>query len=894
METLRAKKKYAWDFDLSSVGQLKKLARSLSIKIDTSDDVSILAEPVQVGALIAPNSLATQAMEGCDGDSEGRPGELTIRRYKRFAAGGAGVIWSEAIAVVPEGRANPRQLWLNQNSKEALTFMIKSMRKATSARYGANHKPIIVAQLTHSGRYSKPKGIPEPMIPQHDPYRDVMIPQHPPDINAEKKLPADWPVLTDEYLDDLQAAYVRAAKIAFEVGFDAVDIKSCHGYLINEILACFNRKGKYGGSFENRTRILLETIDRIRQELAPGPDKLITARLGLYDAIPYPYGWAVDKDDYKKPDLREPKKLIKLLLERGVKILNTTIGNPYYNPHIGRPFNEPILGGYEEPEHPLTGLQRIVSITGQIQKSAPEMAIVGTGYSWLRSMLPYVGAASKKNGMVTFVGAGRMSFAYPDFPNDIITKGKMDPEKTCIGCSACTQIMRDGGTAGCVVRDNEVYGPIFEFGRMSDRDNLARLADACRECGDATCHQACPAGIDIPKFIKLFLDGDDREAYEVIREANVLPEICGWLCPAADLCEGECLQKFIDDNAMSIAAIQRFLSEQANIKGWSKLRIPEKASGKKVAIIGAGAGGLSCAAKLIESAHSVTVFDRNKEWGGIIASVIAKNKQGNSLANELNAIFSDVPDDRFELQLGRDLDANFNLDKLMAKGFDGAFIAMGLPESKTLRQNGSVKGLWGALDFLGAIKQGRDIELSGKRVAVIGGGNTGMDVAGAAKKQDADIVYMICFESFKTMPAWYNERQQALMKDVWFMNLFMPKEYTTKKGQLKGVKMTHVHLAEPDENGFRAPIEIPGSNLEIEVDVIIEALGQKTPDNLRDILPGVELNNRNLIAVKEDTLATSRVGVFAGGDVINGGMTVVRAVADGMKAADEINEYLKQ
>jgi 2,4-dienoyl-CoA reductase (NADPH2) len=176
METLRAKKKYAWDFDLSSVGQLKKLARSLSIKIDTSDDVSILAEPVQVGALIAPNSLATQAMEGCDGDSEGRPGELTIRRYKRFAAGGAGVIWSEAIAVVPEGRANPRQLWLNQNSKEALTFMIKSMRKATSARYGANHKPIIVAQLTHSGRYSKPKGIPEPMIPQHDPYRDVMIP----------------------------------------------------------------------------------------------------------------------------------------------------------------------------------------------------------------------------------------------------------------------------------------------------------------------------------------------------------------------------------------------------------------------------------------------------------------------------------------------------------------------------------------------------------------------------------------------------------------------------------------------------------------------------------------------------------------------------------------------
>jgi NADPH-dependent glutamate synthase beta subunit-like oxidoreductase/2,4-dienoyl-CoA reductase-like NADH-dependent reductase (Old Yellow Enzyme family) len=894
METLRAKKKYVWEFDLSSVEQLKKLARSLSIKIETSDDVSILAEPVQIGALIAPNSMATQAMEGCDGDSEGRPGELTIRRYKRFAAGGAGVIWSEAIAVVPEGRANPRQLCLNQNSKEAMAFMVKSMRKAASARYGAKHKPIIVAQLTHSGRYSKPKGVPEPMIPQHDPYRDVMIPQHPPNVNAEKKLPADWPILTDEYLDNLQEAYVKAAKIAFEVGFDAVDVKSCHGYLINEIFACFNRKGKYGGSFENRTRILLETIDRIREELEPGPDKLITARLGLYDAIPYPYGWAVDKDDYKKPDLSEPKKLIKLLLERGVKILNTTIGNPYFSPHIGRPFNEPILGGYEEPEHPLIGLQRIVSITGQIQKSAPEMAIVGTGYSWLRSMLPYVGAASKKNGMVTFVGAGRMSFAYPDFPNEIITKGKMDPEKTCIGCSACTQIMRDGGTAGCVVRDNEIYGPIFEHGRMSDRDNLARLADACRECGDATCKQACPAGIDIPKFIKLFLDGDDRAAYNVIREANVLPEICAWLCPAADLCEGECLQKFIGDSAMSIAAIQRFLSEEANRNGWSKLRIPEKSTGKKIAIIGAGAGGLSCAAMLIEAGHSVTVFDRNKEWGGIIASVIAKNKQGNSLASELNAIFGDVPADRFELQLGRSLDADFNLDDVLAKGFDGAFIAMGLPESKTLRSNGKLEGLWGALDFLGAIKQGRDIDLSGKRVAVIGGGNTGMDVAGTAKKKDADIVYMTCFESFKTMPAWLNERQQALMKDVWFMNLFMPKEYATQNGQVKGVKMTHVRLAEPDENGFCAPIEIPGSNLEIEVDVIIEALGQKTPDNLKDILPGVELDKRNLIAVKPDSLATSRKGTFAGGDIINGGMTVVRAVADGMKAAKEINEYLKK
>ncbi len=905
METLKAKKKYVWDFNLSSVEELKKLARSLSLKIETSDDVSILAEPVQVGKLVAPNSLATQAMEGCDGDSEGRLGELTLRRYERFAAGGAGVIWSEAIAVVPEGRANPRQLWLSEKSRDGLVAMIKCMRDAARSRFGAGHRPIIVAQLTHSGRYSKPKGVPEPMIPQHDPYRDVMVPQNPPDINAKKNLPADWPIVTDEYLDQLQQAYVEAAKIAFEAGFDAVDIKSCHGYLINELFACYNRKGKYGGSFENRTRILLETIDSIYDKL--GQDKMVTTRLPLYDAIPYPYGWAVDKDDYTKPNLSELKKLVKLLAEHGVKILNTTIGNPYYSPHMGRPFNEPIIGAYEQPEHPLVGVHRIITITGQIQKSAPDMAIVGTGYSWLRSMLPYVGAASKKNGMVTIVGAGRMSFAYPDFPKDIITEGKMDPDKTCIGCSACTQIMRDGGTTGCVVRDTKVYGPIFEHGRMSDRENLLRLADACRECGDATCKQACPAGIDIPKFIKLFLDGDDKGAYEVIREANVLPEICAWLCPVEELCQGSCLQNFIGDAPVPIAHIQRYLAVRANKNGWSKLRIPKKSTGKKVAVIGGGPGGLSCAAKLIEAGHSVTIFDENKELGGMVKYVVGGNKQGDSLRNETETIFSDVPGDRLKLQLGQGLNADFNLDKAMAQGFDSVFIAMGLWESKTLHSDGKLEGLWGALEFLAAIKQGREVNLAGKRVAVIGGGNTGMDVANAVKKAGADSVYMICFESFMTMPAWLNERHYALTEDISFMNLFMPKKYVARNGRVKAVKMTHVNLAEPDENGFCAPIEIPSSDLEVEVDVIIEALGQKAPDNLKDILPGVELTNNNLVAVnpvrsksltsnrvKQDSLATSRNGVFAGGDIINGGLTVVGAVADGAEAAKEIDEFLKQ
>jgi len=886
-------KKTIWDFDLSSVEQLKKLARSLGVKIETTEDISVLAKPVPVGSLVAPNCFATQAMEGCDGDTEGRPSDLTIRRYERFAAGGAGVIWSEAIAAAPEGKANPRQLWLNDKSKDLFAKMLKRARSRTAEVFGPDHRPIIVAQLTHSGRYSKPTGLPEPMIPQHDPYRDVMVPQNPPDKKAKKKLPADYPVLTDEYLDNLQDAYIKAAKMAFEVGFDAVDVKSCHGYLINELFACYKRKGKYGGSFENRTRMLWECVDKIHDTL--GSDKMVTARLGLYDAIPYPYGWAVDKNDYRKPDLTEPKKLVAMLVERGVKILNTTIANPYYNPHIGRPFNEAIIGAYPPPEHPLIGVHRILTITGQIQKAFPDMAVVATGYSWLRALLPYVAAAYKNKGMVTFIGAGRMSFAYPDFPKDIITKGKMDREKTCIGCSACTQIMRDAGTTGCVLRDNEVYGPIFDYGRTSDRDNLARLADACRECGDATCQQACPAGVQIPKFIKEFLNGDDRAAYQVIRKANVLPDICAWLCPIQQFCEGKCLQSFIGDGPVPVSHIQQFLAKKANNNGWSKLRVPEKPSGKTVAVIGAGPAGLACTVGLLEKGHSVTVLDRNHQLGGIIESVIAPEKYGTSLEAEVRPIFDNVGKERLTLQGGKTLNADFNLDGLISGGgYDSVFIAMGLVESKTLHHNGPAAGLWNALDFLAKAKQGADLQLAGKTVAVIGGGNTGMDVAGVAKKRGAAIVYVICFESFLTMPAWLNERRNALAKDIHFMNLFMPKGYVVENGNVRAVKLKHVRLAEPDDTGFRAPVEIDNTEFELKADIIVEALGQKAPAHLRDILPAVELTGRNLVAVKTGSHATSRKGVFAGGDIINGGLTVVAAVADGMAAAEEIDEFLKQ
>ncbi|MHC4495368.1 MAG: oxidoreductase [Planctomycetota bacterium] len=880
-----------WEFRLRTIEDLKRLSAQLNVAVGAMEDVSILAEPVQAGGLVIPNSLAVHPMEGCDGDSQGRPGKLTLRRYERFAAGGAGLIWAEATAVVPEARANPRQLWINQESKGSFAAMVKMMRQAAAESMGTDHKPVIVLQLTHSGRYSKPEGAAHPIIPQRDPYRDPLVPQQKPNPDGISKIPDDWPLVTDDYLDKLQEAYVEAARMAFEVGFDAVDIKSCHGYLINELFACRHREGKYGGAFENRTRFVLEVIDKIHKEL--GEDAQVVTRLGVYDAIPYPFGWAVDENNYTKPDLTEPKKLIGLLHQRGVNLIDITVANPYFNPHVGRPFNQTIVGGYEEPEHPLVGVHRLTSLTGEIQKQFSDIAIVGTGYSWLRTLFANVAAANKAAGLTTLAGAGRMAFAYPDFAKDIVSKGQMFPEKVCVACSACTQIMRDGGMTGCVVRDNKVYGPIFERGRMSDRDNLVRLGSACRKCQEATCRLGCPAGVNIPGFIGLFLDGEEQAAYEVLREANVFPEICAWLCPVEQQCEGHCLQSFIGDAPLPIAEIQMYLAETANKNGWSKLKLPAETTGKNIAIIGAGPAGLSCTAKLLEAGHSVTVLDASEKFGGMIASVIPADRQSSSLASEVAAVFADVPEDRMSLRLGRKLNADLNLDTIVKEGFDATFIGMGLSESVSIGdKDRDIEGLWNAMEFLSAAKEPGGLDLKDKFVAVIGGGNTAMDAAVTANQLGAKDVFLIYRRSFKEMPAWSAERDRAVNEGVHFLILTQPIGFNSIAGKLTGIRLCVTRLGEPDDSGRRRPEPVESSAYELDMDVVVEAIGQAPPKDIGRILPGVELSS-GLIQTAEGTAATSRQGVFAGGDLVRGASTVVAAVADGMKAAKEIDEFLK-
>jgi NADPH-dependent glutamate synthase beta subunit-like oxidoreductase/2,4-dienoyl-CoA reductase-like NADH-dependent reductase (Old Yellow Enzyme family) len=865
-------------FHVRNLNQLQEEAKHLGITIPVEEDISILLESIKVGSKTVPNRFLIHPLEGFDADYNGTPQDLGFRRYRRFAAGGAGTIWFEATAVVPEGRSNPRQFWIHDKNVDEYKRLVEETRKAAHESMGTSHDPLLILQITHSGRYSKPTGKPAPIIAHHS---KILDPLH--------KLPDDYPLISDDELDKLQDIYVNAAKMAAEAGFEGVDIKSCHRYLISELHASFTRdNSKYGGSFENRIRFLTEIAKRIRNEVK---GIFVTVRLNVYDAISYPYGFGVDKLDYKKSDLSEPIQLISILKEMGMPILNASIGNPYYNPHFGRPFDFTIKGGNIPDIHPLEGVALFIKIIQEIQQAHSDIPVIGSGYSWLRYFLPQVGAAVLKKGWASIIGLGRGALAYPDFVRDLIETKKMDPYKCCVSCSSCTQIMRDGGRTGCVIHDKEIYGVNYRLGRRFSPDRLIEEAERCRDCETPFCKKECPANINIPGFIKAFADGDIEKSYKILTEKNALPEICAYVCPTEVQCEGGCVENILAENAVAIQDIQRTVAQQARKKGLTQIKLPETSTGKKVAVVGAGPGGLACTIALLRKGHIVTIFDTESQAGGVVRRLIPSVRiPYDTTDQEYQAILENIPNDRLERKFNTTLTSDKNLDTLTAE-YDAVFLGMGLSEGKTL-SNKSYDNLINAVQFLDEAKHKGNIKVP-KTVAVIGGGNTGMDTAITVKKNGARDVYMICFESFKTMPAWLSERQQALIEDIHFMNMFMPKGYIENNNKITSVKVTQVQLDDPDENGFCAPIEIPGSDLEIKVDMVIEALGQKTPGNLKEILPGVKLTDNNLILVGPDNKATSRQGIFAGGDIVNGGLTAVRAVADGLAAADEIDDFLK-
>ena len=429
-------------FAFRTSGELRARAEELGLELPFADDVSPLLGPAAFSGWRLPNRLAVLPMECADADPAGAPTAPTFRRYARYAAGGSGLIWFEATAVRPDGRSNPHQLMLTDGTEDAFKKLVGETREAAAKGWGPGHEPLLVLQLTHSGRFAKPAGEPAPLIAHRSPFLD---PLH--------GLPPDYPLLTDEALDAIRDDFVNTADLADSAGFDGVDIKACHGYLVSELLAAHTRSGsRYGGSFENMARFLLETVRRIRAEV---PGLLVTCRLSAADMVPFPFGFGMDADRRRTPNLRETRKLAAALEKEGVRFLALSMGVPAWKAHFGRPFDKPVPGGPVPDEHPLEGVARHLRFAAEVQRACPRLAVVGAGYSWLRRFFPNVGAAMVRTGRTALIGKGRGALAYPDFPKDLADKGRLFAGKACTTCSLCSHLLRQQKPVGCVVRDPE-------------------------------------------------------------------------------------------------------------------------------------------------------------------------------------------------------------------------------------------------------------------------------------------------------------------------------------------------------------------------------------------------------------------------------------------------------
>lgn len=433
----------------------------LDERILRADEGSPLAEPLEIGGFRVGNRWCIQPMEGWDAQRDGSPSAHTLRRWRHFGLSGAKLIWGgEAAAVQEDGRANPHQTLATPANKAGLARLRDELLAAHRERFGTTDDLLLGLQLTHSGRFSRPNSKRlEPRIAYHHPLLDEKFGIDPRD---------DSVVWTDADLQRLVDRYVTAAGLAWDVGYQFVDIKACHGYLMHETLSAVVRPGPFGGDFQGRTRLLRLVVDRVRQEY---PQLLIGVRLSAFDTVPYrtsrdvgqpmdysallPYrlGFGVDPADPLRYDLGEAVALVKILRELGVAAVNISCGSPYYNPHIQRPAIFPPSDGYQPPEDPLAGVVRQIQATRQCKAALPDVPLVGSGYSYLQDYLPQVAQAVVRLGWVDAVGIGRMVLSYPEMPADSLQHGRLARKKVCRTFSDCTTAPRNGLVSGCYPLD---------------------------------------------------------------------------------------------------------------------------------------------------------------------------------------------------------------------------------------------------------------------------------------------------------------------------------------------------------------------------------------------------------------------------------------------------------
>lgn len=457
------------------------LERLSELEIDLPLDATLpagaenqFAKPLQSAAGPIGNRFCILPMEGWDGTTDGHPSELTRRRWANFGRSGAKLIWGgEAVAVRHDGRANPNQLLINESTLSSIADLRLLLEDTHRTEFGSTDGLLVGLQLTHSGRYSKPdsKTRMEPRTVYRHPILDRRL-----GIEDDSRL------LTDDDLDRLIDDFVFAARLAEKAGFSWIDIKHCHGYLGHELLSGFDRAGKYGGSFENRTRFLRNIVAGVRAECS---SLKMGVRVSVFDFVPFQPGTEHERTgvpsftgEYRYAfggdgtgqgiNLDEPVQFLELLNELGIDLVCTTCGSPYYNPHIQRPALFPPSDGYQPPEDPLVGVHRQISVTALIKQQCPDSIIVGTGYSYLQEWLPHVGHAVLRLGMADSIGLGRMVLSYPELPADVLRGQQLQRKKICRTFSDCTTAPRNGLVSGCFPLD-----PFYKA--MPERDELQRI-----------------------------------------------------------------------------------------------------------------------------------------------------------------------------------------------------------------------------------------------------------------------------------------------------------------------------------------------------------------------------------------------------------------------------------
>jgi 2,4-dienoyl-CoA reductase-like NADH-dependent reductase (Old Yellow Enzyme family) len=439
-------------------------------EILSADQGSPMAHPINLFDKTLTNRWCIHPMEGWDGTPDGKPTDATLRRWRNFGLSGAKLIWGgEAVAVRHDGRANPNQLLAHPDHQADLALLRDTLLAAHRESAGSTDHLAIGLQLTHSGRFAKPNdnATPEPRIAFHHPILDRRVGIAPNDDTA---------LLTDDDLQGIIDAFVAAARLAAGVGYDFVDIKHCHGYLGHELLGGHTRPGKFGGSFENRTRFLREVIGRIRDE-APGlhvgvrlsafdfvpfsddPQSRTEKRKGVGipepfdDCLPYRYGFGIDADNPLAFDLTEVVQFLKFLKSLNIRAVNVSCGSPYYNPHIQRPAIYPPSDGYQPPEDPLVGVERQIRVTRLLKEACPDLVLIGTGYSYLQEFIPHVAQAVVRNGWADLVGVGRLVLSYPELPADTLAGRPLQTKRICRTFSDCTTAPRNGIISGCYPLD---------------------------------------------------------------------------------------------------------------------------------------------------------------------------------------------------------------------------------------------------------------------------------------------------------------------------------------------------------------------------------------------------------------------------------------------------------